>query len=219
LNLKKKSFWSQKKIIKIYNKDRKNFNDLYYAEKIFLKNFLYENCSILDIGCAQGGFNSIIKKFIHKFKYTGVDESQEMINIAKLNFPESKFMFVKKNDLYKIKKKYDIVIILGILHLNKNWEKILKFAQKLSKKYIIFDLRASNYPTIENINRSYLKYDKKAAFKLPYNIINESNLIKKVDKIFPNKKIINIRYNGKSSKFSKTPIKKIIFSNFLVDLR
>jgi len=219
LNLKKKSFWSQKKIIKIYNKDRKNLNDLYYAENLFFKNSLFENCSILDIGCAQGGFNLIIKKFIRKFKYTGVDESPEMINIAKSKFPGSKFILVNKNDLYKIKNKYDVVIVLGILHLNKEWEKILKFAKKLSKKYIIFDLRASDYPSIENMNKSYLKYDKKLTFKIPYNIINESILIKKIDKIFPNNKIFNIRYKGKSSKFSKTPIKKIVFSNFLIDLR
>ena len=86
-------------------------------------------------------------------------------------------------------------------------------------KNIIFDLRASDYPSIENINKSYLKYDKKLTFKIPYNIINESILIKKIDKIFPNNKIFNIRYKGKSSKFSKTPIKKIVFSNFLIDLR
>ena len=142
-----------------------------------------------------------------------------MINIAKSKFPESKFMLVNKKGLYKIKRKYDVVIILGILHLNKKWEKILKFARQLSKKYILFDLRVSDYPSIENINKSYLKYDKKLTFKLPYNIINESILIKKIDKIFPNKKVFNIRYKGKPSKFSKTPIKKIIFSNFLIDLR
>lgn len=219
MNIKRKSFWSQKKIIKIYNEDRKNLKDLYYAEKIFLKNCLFENCSILDIGCAQGGFNSIIKKFINKFSYTGLDESSEMINIAKSKFPESKFMLVNKKGLYKIKRKYDVVIILGILHLNKKWEKILKFARQLSKKYILFDLRVSDYPSIENINKSYLKYDKKLPIKLPYNILNESILIKKIDKIFSNKKVFNIRYKGKPSKFSKTPIKKIIFSNFLIDLR
>ena len=177
-----------------------------------------ENCSILDIGCAQGGFNSIIKKFINKFSYTGLDESLEMINIAKSKFPESKFILVNKKIYIKLKEKYDIVIILGILHLNK-MGKILKFALQLSKKYILFDLRVSDNPSIENINKSYLKYDKKLTFKLPYNILNESILIKKIDKIFSNKKIFNIRYKGKPSKFSKTPIKKIIFSNFLIDLR
>ena len=111
-----------------------------------------------------------------------------MINIAKSKFPKSKFMLVNKKGLYKIKRKYDVVIILGILHLNKKWEKILKFARQLSKKYILFDLRVSDYPSIENINKSYLKYDKKLPIKLPYNILNESILIKKIDKIFSNKK-------------------------------
>ena len=81
MNIKKKSFWSQKKIIKIYNEDRKNLKDLYYAEKIFLKNCLFENCSILDIGCAQGGFNSIIKT-----------------NDFSDNFDNITFFIQKKND-------------------------------------------------------------------------------------------------------------------------
>ena len=33
-------------------------------QKNFLKNCLFENCSILDIGCAQEGFNSIIKNLL-----------------------------------------------------------------------------------------------------------------------------------------------------------
>ena len=56
--------------------------------------------------------------------------------------------------------------------------KILKFALQLSKKYILFDLRVSDNPSIENINKSYLKYDKKLTIKLPYNIINDQFLLK-----------------------------------------
>ena len=40
------------------------FKDLYYAEKIFLKNCLFENCSILDIGCAQGGLTQLLKNLL-----------------------------------------------------------------------------------------------------------------------------------------------------------
>ena len=81
MNIKRKSFWSQKKIIKIYNEDRKNLKDLYYAEKIFLKNCLFENCSILDIGCADG---SLLDEFKNLgFKNLFGIEPTDTVKIAK----------------------------------------------------------------------------------------------------------------------------------------
>ena len=42
-------------------------------------------------------------------------------------------MLVNKKGLYKIKRKYDVVIILGILHLNKKWEKFLNLRDNYQK--------------------------------------------------------------------------------------
>ena len=38
-------------------------------------------------------------------------------------------------------KKFDLVLVLGILHLNKNWRNVLISASKFYRKSIIYDLR------------------------------------------------------------------------------
>ena len=63
-----KNSWSQKAIIKFISENRKNYNSLYIGEKILLDQYFKKNYSVLDIGCAQGGFINILKK-INKKNY------------------------------------------------------------------------------------------------------------------------------------------------------
>ena len=69
-------------ILKLSNfslEKEKKKEDLYLGEKFFLSKILFEKCTILDIGCAQGGFYKIIKSFLKSFSYTGIDNSEKMI--------------------------------------------------------------------------------------------------------------------------------------------
>ena len=75
-----------------------------------------------------------------------------MLAIAKKKKPNYKFINIKKNNFSKyINQKFDLVIIFGILHLNKDWKKIIKEGYKLTKKYLIFDLRESDKKISKNI--------------------------------------------------------------------
>ena len=73
-------------------------NDLYLGEKFFLTKLLFERCSVLDIGCAQGGFYKILRSYLKSFSYTGVDSSERMILAAK---KISKANFIYKNNNFK----------------------------------------------------------------------------------------------------------------------
>ena len=160
--------WSQNTIIKFISENRKDHKDLYLGEKILLDQFFKKGFSVLDVGCAQGGFINILSQLEKKFSYIGIDYNKEMLAIAKKKNPNNKFINIKKNNFSKyINKKFDLVIIFGILHLNKDWKKIIKEGYKLSKKYLIFDLRESDKKINKNI---YLNLgDHKR--KIPYNII------------------------------------------------
>ena len=144
--------WSQNKIIKFISENRKDHKDLYLGEKILLDQFFKKGFSVLDVGCAQGGFINILSQLEKKFTYIGIDYNEKMLSIAKKKNPKNKFINIKKNNFSKfINKKFDLVIIFGILHLNKEWKKIIKEGFKLSKKYLIFDLRESNKKINKNI--------------------------------------------------------------------
>ena len=79
--------WSQKKIIKYISENRKNYNDLYLGEKILLNEYFKKGCSVLDVGCAQGGFVNILSQLEKKFSYLGIDYNDEMLAIAKKKQP------------------------------------------------------------------------------------------------------------------------------------
>ena len=81
------NIWNDAEAQHFFSSERKKKNDLYLGEKFFLSKTLFENCSILDIGCAQGGFYKILKSFLKSFSYTGIDNSEKMIIRAKKNIP------------------------------------------------------------------------------------------------------------------------------------
>jgi len=202
--------WSQKKIIKYISENRKNYNDLYLGEKILLNEYFKKGCSVLDVGCAQGGFVNILSQIEKKFSYLGIDYNEEMLAIAKKKQPNYKFINIKKNNFSKyINQKFDLVIIFGILHLNKDWKKIIKEGYKLTKKYLIFDLRESNKKISKNI---YLNLGNSKK-KIPYNVIETKKIEIFLKNEFKNKKIVKVSYDGLSSKYSNHK-SKITFGNY-----
>ena len=53
------NIWNDFEAQEFFSSERKKKDDLYLGEKFFLTKLLFEKCSILDIGCAQGGFYKI----------------------------------------------------------------------------------------------------------------------------------------------------------------
>ena len=214
-------YWGLKPSIEYFKSKRKNISHLYEGEKKIFSKIMFEKCSILDIGCAEGGFIKIIKSFIKNFDYTGVDVNPKMINLAKKKNP--KYNFYEKSEFYRKfgYKKFDIVLILGLLHLNKEWKKILLKDSKYSKRYLIFDLRETSKKSVENIKKSYFRMNFDSKIKkyreihIPYNILNR----KKVESFLDNKlktfkRKIVIKYKGKPSENVNTSHKVVTFSNY-----
>jgi len=79
------NIWDDTEAQTFFSSERKKKEDLYLGENFFLSKALFENCTILDIGCAQGGFYKILKTYLKSFNYTGIDTSEEMILRAKKN--------------------------------------------------------------------------------------------------------------------------------------
>ena len=97
--------WSQNKIIKFISENRKDHKDLYLGEKILLDQFFKKGFSVLDVGCAQGGFINILSQLEKKFTYIGIDYNEKMLSIAKKKNPKNKFINIKKNNFSKFIKK------------------------------------------------------------------------------------------------------------------
>ena len=147
--------WNQPNVVSFFDSNRATTLDIYPSEWFFLKDQLQEGISILDIGCAQGGFAGMIAEHLENFNYTGVDISEEMIAKAKIKFPQHTFHVVKEKDYSKVTGEYDISIVLGILHLHESWRETIQVAWNHTKSSLILDLREISGETIEDKNKSY----------------------------------------------------------------
>jgi ubiquinone/menaquinone biosynthesis C-methylase UbiE len=209
--------WNSKEIIKFFKSNRSTFNSLYKGEKYLLSKYINKSSVILDIGCAQGGMYEILKNKFKNINYTGLDFNRKMIALAKKKYPQVKFHHLSHiNYSSFFKKKFDVVIIFGILHLNSNWKDIIKAAYKVTGNYILFDLRCvlnlNKFKDLKNyINLDFKSKSKK--FQIPYIVLEKKLVSKYFKKIFKDCKIDNYNYLGKASEYSNIK-SKIIFSNY-----
>ena len=213
--------WGLDPSIEYFTKKRNKFADLYRGEKFIINSIIRDKLSVLDYGCATGGMYKILKKKIRKLNYVGIDFNEKLLNKARILNPGVKFYSTREYKKKLKNKKFDVVLILGLLHLNNSWKKIITENAKFSKKYFIFDLRETEKTGIENILKSNFNMQFDSAKKkyknyiIPYNIINsfkvQKLLKKKLNKF---KKFIEIKYEGEPSKKSKTSYQSVIFANY-----
>lgn len=208
--------WSTKIFNNYYKETRDKFSKLYKGEKYLIKKYIKNGYKILDIGCADGRMYKILKNKFKKISYTGLDFNKNMISFAKKTYPDARFVY-NKNSIYKNifnNETFDVIIIFGILHLNKNWKKIILNTFDLKPKIILFDLRIANLK--KNSKKKYFldlnlnKSNKKE--KIPYYLIRPMELaffLKQCLKLF---KIDDFSYSGYASKFSNINL-KINFRN------
>jgi ubiquinone/menaquinone biosynthesis C-methylase UbiE len=129
-----------------YNKIAKEYCKIYSRPSKHLIDFLKllpKNGNILDVGCGAGVDSNFIKSI--KFTVVGIDNSKEMLKIARKNYPEIKFLL---KDMRKIKfndKKFDgIIFSYSLIHIPKNqMPKTLKRFSKIIKSngYIYISLQ------------------------------------------------------------------------------
>lgn len=104
----------------------------------------WEGLKVLDFGCGEGDLSNLISskkaKMVHALDY-----SQKAITIAKKRFGGKKNITFELEDATKVKKKYDVIVMSGVLeHIDKPFhllKKLLKF--NLNKKGSIIFLSPS----------------------------------------------------------------------------
>jgi 2-polyprenyl-3-methyl-5-hydroxy-6-metoxy-1,4-benzoquinol methylase len=104
----------RKNVYKVYNKIGCWFAENRYAdsvEKAYLNDILQHlpaGAKVLDLGCGDG--KPILKYFInHGINVLGVDASEQMIGLAKINFPSTRFLLKDMREL-DLDEKFDAII-------------------------------------------------------------------------------------------------------------
>ena len=215
--------WDKPEVVSYFNNNRVNVEDIYPSEWFFIKNVLKNNVTVLDIGCAQGGFSRAIGEILGSFSYTGIDISKNMIARAKVNYPQHTFFHLEESDDYSILNKgeangFDVTLALGILHLHSEWRETIKKAWHQTSGVLILDLRVVCEESIEDKNKSYFEMNFNGTNSdqvnvLPYNLINAGEALSIIKSICTKAK--KISFYGHSQKVSDSAVSPIesVFAN------
>lgn len=130
--------WSDRDIIeKFMKKGEKQFFD---SEKRLLSLIKNDIRTVLDIGCASGRYLELLKSCSINCDYTGVDIIDKNIEIAREQYPESKFILGNALSA-KIHGKFDLVNATGVIQHEPKFRYLIPMMISWSAKYIIFDVK------------------------------------------------------------------------------
>ncbi|GBL37958.1 malonyl-[acyl-carrier protein] O-methyltransferase [Anaerolineaceae bacterium] len=111
---------------------------------------------LLDIGCASGAFIQLIRPRFAAAKFTGIDISAELIELAKKKFeadPNCSF-YVQDALAYTPQNKYDVIIASGVLSIFEDFEEPLsKWLSWLESNGTLYLFGCFNSRNIDTINR------------------------------------------------------------------
>lgn len=171
-----------------------------YIKEAIIQNFKIQNkkhmlagIEILDIGCGGGIASEPLSRMGGKL--TSIDESKELINIAKLHAKamrlDIKYEHSNIDNLLKSKKQYDVIIALELLEHVNNVE---YFCEVLSKL-----IKPNGLIIISTINRSILskmiviKFAEDILKKIPSGTHSYKKFIKPIEiKKYFNSKNLNM---------------------------
>ena len=148
----------------------------------------FEELSLIDFGCGGGWLaNSLSYQLKNKIDVTGVDFNPEVIKYAnKIKEKLSLNSNFHTSDLFTfdLKKKYDVVVSLGVLHHTNNCHEAIKHLLKFSKNrsYIFLGLyhkygREPFLNYFKEMKNQNEKYKFKAYKELHKNIKDEKKLL------------------------------------------
>ena len=173
--------------------------------KILLKKN-YKNKIILDIGCSDGFFSNQIAKMGAKKVY-GIDFNKSRIERAKfaskiLNIKSTDFSVKNLYDIKITKKKYDLILALGILHRVPDIYKFIETCTKISHQVLIeFKTLDHEKPICEFVGNS-----KNTGMKSFFYFAPSINFVKKILEHFNFKKIEILEDNLSKLKYKRSII-------------
>ena len=197
-----------------YNLEGYNYPVAYHRQRILKKIIspFKKKLKIIDLGCGGGNNAIMLAKLGHEL--IGIDESLNMINIAKKNLSRCNQKIKKQVKFFNISildnkiknEKFDICIAMGLIgYLDKDAD-LFKIAKNITKKnglFIVscrnklFNLQSLSFRTINEIKKkNYNKLFKEITElygKIPLKDVN--NFIKQIN--LTTKKI-QTNYNKKS---------------------
>ena len=203
-------------LLEFYTKQRNTVEHLYKSEKKYLPYATQHSDSVLDTGCAAGGFYGIYKYFNPDISYVGVDISKSLISEARKIHPEGSFDVIDcaREGKKFAQNEFDLVTAFGWLHWETEWEMALANLWSWSSEYILFDVRIGVKTEIGE-QKIELTSEWDGVTKTPYIVVDVDSLSKIIAILNP-KSVWGIGYKGKPSESVEGIAQEVCFAVFLL---
>lgn len=212
--IREQAAWSAKDSLDFYERHRHRPDEMYPSERFFLPDAARAASSVLDIGCAAGGFSRIMKSFNPAIHYTGIDITPAFIEAAKRLYPDSEFELGDGIHFSTPPGSYDLVYISGILHVNSEYRRIVQAAYEQAKRQLICDFRLTWGSSVTG--RFHVNFDQQAGEEnqktpLPYHVLSVDTLLSDLRSLNPPPAAIRLRgYYHKPADTAELPMKQLI---------
>lgn len=137
----------------------------HYSELIALKSFLSQIKSIRSIIEVGAGFGRLVPTYSYRAKQiTLADPSAKLLSIARKKYKKYKKISYQHSSIKTLKenrtnKKYDLCIMVRVLHHIENIEEAIQIISNLVKKRGYFILEFANKSNLKATCRHFLKGD------------------------------------------------------------
>jgi len=129
-------------LVAFYAQHRNRPEDLYPSERRFLPWLAKQSKSVLDIGCAAGGFSNVWRHYQPGITYTGVDVSASLVDAARQFHPDLQFYQGNCAEGLALPDRYsEVVAALGWLHWEPRYRRAIKELWRLTDRFLFFDVR------------------------------------------------------------------------------
>jgi SAM-dependent methyltransferase len=158
-------------LLEYYTDHRDEPGELYPSERRFLPWLARESGSVLDVGCAAGGFAPIFRHWNPDIAYTGVDVSESLLRAARRLHPDAAFELADcAEGLPFADRSFDAVQALGWLHWEPRFEDALAEMWRVTAGRLFFDVRlhAGSGPHLRAEQRIALTHEWDGHTTVPY---------------------------------------------------
>ncbi len=132
--------WSRQHVVSFYGSQRHRVDDLYDSERALLVPSVEACRSVLDIGCAAGGFCQIVQTLKPGICYVGVDASSDMVALARRRYPSATFEVNDGVPLPFGEGAFDLVLCTSVLHHNPNYRDMIRECYRVASLRCVIDL-------------------------------------------------------------------------------
>ena len=166
--------WSSPESIEYYRHHRQVIDELYPSERFFLPDIACRVESMLDVGCAAGGFSEIVRNLNPRIRYFGVDIVPAFIETARTEHPHADFALGDGLTFSTSPETFDLVHASGVLHLNLRYREMLNAMWRQTRRFLLCDFRLTTGAPEIGCLRS--PFGEREPVSLPYVVISVAEM-------------------------------------------